>query len=92
MAALIGKAEGANPELKSRLLISRRLSNTAIGKEARAAAGVFGIKIFNTEITQRVALADAISAGVTIFDFAPKSAAANEYRNLTEEVMRCLKG
>ncbi len=92
MAALIGKAAGANSKLKSRLLISRRLANTAIGKEARAAAGVFGIKIFNTEITQRVALADAVSAGVTIFDYAPKSAAANEYRNLTEEVMRCLKG
>src|SRR5277367_4578302 len=92
MATLIGKAKGANPKLKSRLMISRKLSNTAIGKEARGAAGVFGIKIFDTEIKQRIALTDSISAGKTIFDFSPKSAAANEYRELTEEVMRCLKG
>ena len=92
MAALVGKAKGANPKLRSRLLISRKLSNTAIGKEAREAAGVFGIKIFDTEIRQRIALTDSISAGETIFDFAPKSAAAKEYTELTEEVTRCLRG
>ena len=88
----IGKARSANAKLRTRLLINLKRSNTAIGKEARAAAEGFGVKIFNAEISQRVALPDAISAGKTIFDFAPKSAAANEYRNLTEEVMRCLRG
>jgi chromosome partitioning protein len=92
MAALIGKAHSANAGLKTRLLINLKRSNTAIGKEARAAAEGFGIKILNAEISQRAALPDAISAGKTIFDFAPKSAAANEYRNLTEEVLRCLRG
>ena len=92
MAALIGKAHSANAGLKTRLLINLKRSNTAIGKEARAAAEGFGIKILTAEISQRAALPDAISAGKTIFDFAPKSAAANEYRNLTEEVMRCLRG
>jgi len=43
------------------------------------------------EISQRVALADAISAG-NIFDFAPASSAAKEYQQLTEEITRCLKG
>jgi chromosome partitioning protein len=92
MATLIGKAHNANSKLKPRLLINLKRSNTAIGKEARAAAADFGIKIFNTEISQRAALPDTISAGKTIFDFAPNSAAANEYRSLTEEVMRCLRG
>lgn len=91
MATLINRAQGANPALKSRLLISRKIANTAIAREARGAAESYDVPIFKTEITQRIALADAISAGKTIFDFAPKSRAAEEYRNLAEEVMRCLR-
>lgn len=92
MALLIDKASVANSNLRSRLLVSRKFSNTAIGKEARAAAAAFGIKVLAAEISQRVALADAISAGKTIFDFAPASSAAKDYQQLTEEITRCLKG
>lgn len=91
MATLIGKAHTANPVLKARLLISRRVSNTAIGREARGAAEAFQIPIFRTEIAQRVVLTDAASSGRTIIDYAPRSAAAHEYETLTEEVMRCLR-
>lgn len=91
MTALINRAHTVNSKLTARLLISRKIANTAIGREARGAAEAFGIKIFKTEISQRVALTDAASGGKSIFDFAPKSSAAMEYSNLTEEVMRCLR-
>ena len=92
MAALIKRAEGVNPGLKARVLVSRRISNTTMGKEAREAAAVFEIPVFRTEIAQRIALAEAALAGQTIFEYAPNSAAAKEFQTLAKEVSACLNG
>lgn len=91
MAALIKRAEGVNPGLQARVLVSRRIGNTTMGKEAREAAGAFDIPVFRTEIAQRIALAEAALAGQTITDYAATSASAGEFQALTKEVIACLK-
>lgn len=91
MAALIAKARAVHPALQSRVLITRRLANTTLGREAREAAGTFGIPVLKTEITQRVALAESILAGQTIFDYAPSSASADEFRNLRKEALEMVR-
>ena len=91
MAALIKKAQGVNPGLEARILISRRVGNTTLGKEAREAAGAFDIPIFRTEIVQRIGLAEAALAGQTIAQYAPLSSAADEFRELKKEVVACLR-
>jgi chromosome partitioning protein len=91
MAGLIAKARQIHPELQSRILISRRLSNTTLGREAREAAQGFGIPVLQTEITQRVALAESIVAGQTIFEYAPSSASAEEFRHLRSEAQAALE-
>jgi chromosome partitioning protein len=91
MAALIRKAQGVNPGLEARILISRRVGNTTLGKEAREAAGAFDIPIFRTEIVQRIGLAEAALAGQTITQYAPLSSAADEFRELNKEVVACLR-
>lgn len=90
MAALIRKAEGVHPALKSRMLITRRLANTTLGREAREAAGAFGIPVFESEIGQRVALAESLVAGQTVFDYAPGSPAVEEFQRLRAEVAQAL--
>lgn len=90
MAGLIAKARQIHPDLQSRILITRRLSNTTLGREAREAAQEFGIPVLKTEITQRVALAESIVAGQTIFEYAPSSASSEEFRNLRLEALAAL--
>ena len=88
MAVLIQKAELFNSKLKSRLLISRRIGNTTLGAQTRDALADIGIPILETEITQRIALAEAIIAGQTIFEHQPSSPACAEFEALTAEVLR----
>jgi chromosome partitioning protein len=85
------------PGIRVLLLISRKPpGNTRLGKEARSAAVQFfsvdglGVRILETEICNRQAFAEAPGSGMTILDYDPKSAAADEVRQLTREVIECL--
>jgi chromosome partitioning protein len=91
MAALVQKAQDVNPELKARLLISRKVGNTTLGKQLRDALVNLDIPILKTEISQRIALAEAAVAGQTVFEYAPSSPACTEFESLTKEVLSCLK-
>ncbi|MDZ4798552.1 MAG: ParA family partition ATPase [Bryobacteraceae bacterium] len=90
MAVLIAKAQAIHPELQSRILISRKLGNTTLGRDAREAAQGFGIPVLKSEIHQRIALAEAIISGQTIFEYAPASAAAEEFKRLSGELVAIL--
>ena len=90
-ADLIRKAKTANPRMKSRLLISRRIASTRLGAQARDVAANCGIEVLKTEIRQRIALAEAVLAGQTIGCYAPHSPATEEFKNLTKEVIACLE-
>ena len=90
-ADLIRKAKTANPRMKSRLLISRRIASTRLGAQARDVAANCGVEVLKTEIRQRIALAEAVLVGQTIGRYAPRSPATEEFKNLTKEVMACLQ-
>ena len=90
-ADLIAKAKTANPKMESRLLITRRIASTRLGAQARDVAANCGVAVLKTEIRQRIALAEAVLVGKTIGRYAPRSAAAEEFRNLTKEVVACLQ-
>jgi len=47
----------------------------------------YGAKVFETEICQDPALKRAPTHGESVFDYAPESAGAQDYRNLTKEVV-----
>ena len=85
------------PELKVWILVNRRLSGkNRLGRDAKSAAQTFfeiegvDIKVLNTEIGARSALAESAGVGKTILTYASGSIAALEFRNLTEEVIGCL--
>ena len=90
-ADLIRKAQTANPRMISRLLISRRITSTRLGAQARDVAANCGVEVLKTEIRQRIALAEAVLVGQTIGRYAPRSPATEEFKNLTKEVMACLQ-
>lgn len=61
----------------------RRLSKTV----ADTVREYFGDLVFTTVIRTNVALAEAPAGGTSIFKYDPKSAGAEDYRNLAEEVL-----
>jgi|SRR5262245_11646044 chromosome partitioning protein len=76
--------------LTCRLLINRKTANTRLGRQARtAAAELLVIPIFAAEIAQRTSIAEAITRGMTIYEFEPGGLAVYEYNQLVEETIAC---
>jgi chromosome partitioning protein len=83
----IREAQEYKETLKCGFVVSRKISNTVIGRDIREMAAEVGIPILATEIEQRVALAESMTMGKTIFEWAPRSAAAKEIVKLTSEIL-----
>lgn len=74
--------------LEAVFLVSRKHGNTVIGREAKAYAADAGIPILRSEVQNRVAFAEALTAGKTIYEWAAKSEAAKDIDNVVKELMR----
>jgi chromosome partitioning protein len=84
---LIKEAQGVHPKLKARILISKKIPNTRIGREVRDALDGYGLKVMKAEISQRVSYVEAMIAGQSVLDYKPDSEAAAEIQALTKEVL-----
>ena len=84
----ISEAQQYKESLKCGFVVSRKIGNTVIGREIRAMASEAGIPILKAEIEQRVAFAESLTMGLTIFEWAEKSTAANEIKRLTDEIKK----
>jgi chromosome partitioning protein len=73
------------------LLISKKIVGTNLAKEARQTCQMLKLPIFKTEISQRIALCESAITGQSVLEYAPNSAAAEEFIALEKEVKKCLK-
>lgn len=82
-----------NPDLKiSGFLANKYDARNALSEQVlNTLKRNFGDKVFKTYIRINVDLARAPIARKTIFEYSPKSSGAQDYENLTQEVIRCLK-
>jgi len=85
---LVEEVMQSNKLLSAALLISRKITRTRGGREARDALDSYSLPVFNTEINQRVAYVEAMIAGVPITSYMPRSDAAEEIRSLCAEVLK----
>jgi chromosome partitioning protein len=85
------EAQTLKPTLKCGFVVSRKISGTVLGRDARAMAADAGIPIFDTEIEQRIAYAEALTMGKTVFEWGGNSAAVREIQALTHELLDALK-
>ena len=86
--ALIKRAELINPCLSTRLLLNRKIQGTRLSRESVDALREFPYPLFDTEIHQRIALAEAVTTGKTILEFFPDGPSAREYLALSAEIAR----
>jgi chromosome partitioning protein len=71
-------------------VVSRKIGTTVLGRDTRSLASDAGIPIFETEIEQRVAYAEALTMGKTIFEWAARGPAVSEIQALTRELLDSL--
>jgi chromosome partitioning protein len=78
------------PNLKCGFVVSRKIGTTILGRDTRGMAADAGIPTFETEIEQRVAYAEALTMGKTIFEWAGRGPALTEIQSLTHELLDVL--
>lgn len=84
----VTEAQEFKSTLKCGFVVSRKIGKTVIGREIRNMAAEAGLPILSSEIEQRVAFAEGMTMGQTIFEWAPGSNAAHEIEHLTKEIER----
>ena len=85
---MIEEAKKVNPKLEGRLLVSRKIPRTRLGRDGREAIAALEMDLFETELSQRIAYVESMIAGVSVFQYAPKSDASREIENLCQEIMQ----
>ena len=80
------------PALRCALVVTRKISRTEIGEEAREVLEATGAPIFKSTTVNRIAWAEAPLAGRGVAQYAPKSAAAQELLELVKELERFARG
>jgi chromosome partitioning protein len=83
---LIEEAQQFKPDLKAAFVVNRKIPKTVIGGDVAGALADYSPPVLACAIAQRVSLAEA-SAGYTVLEDAPKSAAAQEIRALADGVL-----
>lgn len=77
-----------NPELKTVFVVNRKIVNTAIGKGVVRALAAYGKPVLSSHVSQRVVFAESAATGKTVTEAGgPDSAAAQEIKSLTQEIL-----
>lgn len=85
--ALVGEVRTFRPELQARFVVSRKIPHTVIGRELRRLTA--GAPVLESEITQRVAFAMAMTYGQTIAEReGADHPGEREIANLTRELLQ----
>jgi chromosome partitioning protein len=83
---LINQARTMRPEMKAAVLLTRKVTSTVIGREAREVLIGTGLPVFETELGYRTDYQEASAAGMGASTYRPSSPAAAEVRGLVDEL------
>jgi chromosome partitioning protein len=81
------EAQELKPTLKCGFVVSRKIGATVLGRDTRSMAADAGIPTFDTEIEQRIAYAEALTMGKTVFEWSGGGPAVIDIQNLTHELL-----
>jgi len=88
--SLKARAQRRSKKPRIRMVPSRVLMNTNLGKGLSSSLEAMGKKVLPA-IGQRVVIAEAVAAGLTVCEYAPGSAAQAEFHKLAKAVDKLLK-
>jgi chromosome partitioning protein len=86
---LIEEAQQFKADIKAAFCVNRKITNSAIGREIADALSEYPFPVLQTAIAQRVVFAES-SAGYTVMELSPNSAAANEIKALSKDILKLM--
>lgn len=88
---LLQEGQTYKPSLTYAFVINRKISQTAIGRDVIEALKSFdGTPTLQAQVTQRIIFAESAAQGLAVFEKDAKSSAAEEIRQLVNEVIELL--
>jgi chromosome partitioning protein len=85
---LIREARQFKADLKAAFVINRKITRTAIGRDAAAALAQFDdIPVLTAMLVQRIVYAESAARGLSVIEAAPNSEAARELDILVKQVL-----
>jgi len=87
IVALLADAAPLRPQLKAVFAVNRKISKTFLSQAVLKALEVYRLPILACPITQRVAFAESVGSGQTVFDGSLSSLASREALALAQEVL-----
>ena len=88
--SLKARAQRRSKKPRIRLVPSRVMANTNLGRGLSSSLEAMGRKVLPS-IGQRVVVAEAVAAGLTVCEFAPGSAAQREFEKLAKAVDKLVR-
>lgn len=86
IVGMIRRVKNTRRDFNVRLLVCKTIVGTRLSKAARSTLQGFGIGLFRTQISQRIAYIESMIAGQSVLGYAPGSAAAQEITSLCREI------
>lgn len=83
---LVEEAHSFKESQKAAFVVSRKAARTSLGREIKTALAEFSVPVLDAGTAQRVAYADAMTAGSTVIEDQPKGPAAEEIRAMLAEI------
>jgi chromosome partitioning protein len=83
---LVKEAHGFKETQKGVFLVTRKISRSALARDIAGALAELDLPILRHGTSQRVAYAEALTAGRTVIELAPHGAAAEEIRSILAEL------
>lgn len=91
IVGLLADAAPLRPHLKAAFAVNRKISKTFLSQAVLKALEVYRLPILTCPVTQRIAFAESVGSGRTVFDLNPSSLASREALALAQEVLEHAK-
>ncbi len=85
---LIDEAKKLRPELAAYIVLNKKDARTVLGRQARSSLQEAGLPILKTELSTRIAYAEAPAAGLGVTEYAPTDKASVETKALVSELLK----
>lgn len=76
-----------NGSPKAAFVVSRQIAGTRFATGVQRRLAQMQMHVLHSRLTQRIAYTEAVSAGLSVLDYAPTSAASQEVQQLTKEII-----
>jgi chromosome partitioning protein len=87
---LVKEAQAFKETQKAAFLVTRKISRSALARDIGAALAEFDLPILRSGTSQRIAYADALTAGRSVIEIAPRGQAATEMREIFAELQEMM--